>query len=66
MHRGCGDLPIHRHMFGGLLVGRKKTRWPEYYAGPIKSLSIAGAPRNMGDHRHDGTWYDVTDQLLRG
>jgi hypothetical protein len=53
-------------MFGGLLVGRKKTRWPEYYAGPIKSLSIAGAPRNMGDHRHDGTWYDVTDQLLRG
>ncbi len=24
LHRGCGHLPIHRHMVRGLLVGRKK------------------------------------------
>jgi hypothetical protein len=37
-------------------------------SGTVKdgSVELSGECRNMGDHRHDGTWYDVTDQLLRG
>jgi len=30
------------------------------------SVELSGECRNMGDHRHDGKWYDVTDRLLRG
>ena len=28
------------------------------------SVELSGECRNMNDHRHDGTWYDVTGQLL--
>ena len=37
-------------------------------SGTLKSGSVelSGECRNMGDHRHDGKWYDVTDQILRG
>ncbi len=37
-------------------------------SGTVKdgSVELSGECRNMGDHRHDGTWYDVTDQLLHG
>ncbi|MDM4143162.1 MULTISPECIES: hypothetical protein [Mycobacterium] len=27
------------------------------------SVELSGECRNMGDHRHDGTWYDVTTEL---
>jgi len=30
------------------------------------SVELSGECRNMGDHRHDGKWYDVTGQLLQG
>ena len=30
------------------------------------SVELSGECRNMGAHRHDGTWYDVTDQLIHG
>ncbi|VBA51756.1 hypothetical protein [Mycobacterium pseudokansasii] len=34
--------------------------------GTIKagSVELSGECRNIDDHRHDGKWYDVTDQLL--
>lgn len=37
-------------------------------SGTVKdgSVELSGECRNMGDHRHDGSWYDVTDQLLHG
>ena len=27
------------------------------------AVELSGECRNMGALRHDGTWYDVTDQL---
>jgi hypothetical protein len=34
-------------------------------SGTVKdgSVELSGECRNMGNHRHDGSWYDVTDQL---
>jgi hypothetical protein len=34
-------------------------------SGTVKdgSVELSGECRNMGDHGHDGGWYDVTDQL---
>lgn len=29
----------------------------------VGSVECSGECRNVGDHRHDGKWYDVTDQL---
>jgi hypothetical protein len=30
------------------------------------SVELSGECRNMGDHRHDGKWYDIKDQLREG
>jgi hypothetical protein len=37
-------------------------------SGTLKagSVELSGECRNMGDHRYDGKWYDVTGQLLQG
>ncbi len=55
-----GMRPFGRviHMDGVMAIIGKST-------GTLKdgSVELSGECRNMGEHRHDGKWYDVTDQL---
>lgn len=64
-HGWTAGAPQGRTSFGAVIHKDGVMASIGKSGGTVKagSVELSGECRNMGDHRHDGTWYDVTNEL---
>ncbi|BBX96782.1 hypothetical protein AWC15_17980 [Mycobacterium lacus] len=67
-HGWSAGPPTGKHLFGTVIHKDGVMAIIGKSGGMYKdgSVDLFGECRNMGEHRHDGKWYDVTDQLQAG